>query len=780
LFLKEYALRRYGPLPDSGKQKLGGYNLFFGANEDGKTLTIDALLKMLFGKAAQRSFQAIKRVDEQPDGYLILQLEGSQEVKLPEAGSLPELLGISPAEFANIFIIRDSNLAIANEDQFYRGVTNRLTGMRSGEINLIINELRELGKVTNTGDYKNTAPDKLKDRLNRARTLLEKGGRLVAKMLDEGYAGLEEELAVLKREREECREQLNLQREAAGREKYETGLGALNRLNTALKEREQLNRVTEADFNGWRNAENGFGHVSDERKRLEEELKESRGLLETARNEMLSARTAYREAEQEQKRVAGAIEKDLEEYDRQQTLFCRFETLAEKSALSRFIGAGFLVFLLTLAGSIFRPSWWLYILMGLAVAAVLLAAVLYFIYINKKSKLKQAEAALLAKAEGFNLNAEDIHTLRSNFGLLDKKVAAEAGRLSEAENGLEWRQKEYARIKNELEARDQQLAQIRVEIAGFQKLTGAEKIEQAAEIIKLQQVLQKEIEKEAGILESHFGKSDQPGLPAEINAYWFSQVDSLSSFQEAAPGIIHDRKTIAELNERLNSLDQKIAALKDLLDDRRDELRSIEKELPEIFSAEGAEELRCETTADLKMMLRRLEEWIEACEDNKNSALAAIDLFALIEQEEEEKVSELFGSQSPVSSYFSQITGGLYEKVIYDPEKNTVFIVSKDGYRLNADQLSGGAYDQLYFAIRLALGEKLLQGEKGFFILDDPFIKSDPERLQTLLSMLFSINADGWQILYFSSKGEIRQALEEKIAAGEVQQISVNPGGVHH
>ncbi len=780
MFLKEYALRRYGPLPDCGKQKLGGYNLFFGANEDGKTLTIDALLKMLFGKAAQRRFQAIKRVAEQPDGYLILQLEGSQEFKLPEAGSLPELLGISPAEFANIFIIRDSNLAIANEDQFYRGVTNRLTGMRSGEINLIINELRELGKVTNTGDYKNTAPDKLKDRLSRARTLLEKGGRLVAKMLDEGYAGLEEELAVLKRERKECWEELNLQREAAGREKYETGLGALNRLNSALKEREQLNLVTEADFNDWRNAENGFGHVSDERKRLEEELKEGRGLLEIARNDMLSARTAYREAEQEQKRVAGAIEKDLEEYGRQQTLFCRFETLAEKSVLSRFIGAGFLVFLLALAGSIYRPSWWLYILLGLATAAVLLAALLHFVYINKKSKLKQAEAALLARAEGFNLNAEDIHSLRSNFGLLEKKVAAEAGCLSEAEKGLEWRQKEYARIKNELEAREKQLAQIRAEIAGFQKLTGAEKIEQAAEIIKLQQVLQKEIEKEAGILESHFGKSDKPGLPAEINAYWFSQVDSLSSFKEAAPGIIHDRKTIAELNERLNSLDQKIAALKELLDDRRDELRSIEKELPEIFSVEGAEELRCETTADLKMMLRRLEEWIEACEDNKNSALAAIDLFAMIEQEEEEKVSELFGSQSPVSSYFSQITGGLYEKVIYDPEKNTVFIVSKDGHRLNADQLSGGAYDQLYFAIRLALGEKLLQGEKGFFVLDDPFIKSDPGRLQILLSMLFSISADGWQILYFSSKGEIRQALEEKIAAGEVQQISVNPGGVHH
>jgi hypothetical protein len=47
-----------------------------------------------------------------------------------------------------------------------------------------------------------------------------------------------------------------------------------------------------------------------------------------------------------------------------------------------------------------------------------------------------------------------------------------------------------------------------------------------------------------------------------------------------------------------------------------------------------------------------------------------------------------------------------------------------------------------------------------------------------LISMLFKIVADGWQILYFSSKGEIRQILEEKIAAGEVKQVAVNPAGV--
>ena len=777
MFLTEYALRRYGPLPDSGKLKLSKFNLFFGANEEGKTLTIDALLKMLFGKAALRSFQAIKRVEEQPDGYVVLQLEDRQEVKLPEAGSLPELLGFSAAEFANIFIIRDSNLAIANEDQFYRGVTNRLTGMRSGEINQVIDELREIGKITNTGDYKNTAPDKFKDRLNKARLLLQKGSQLIEKMLAEGYAGFEEELAALNGEQEDCRNQLGLQREAANREKYETGLGALTRLKSTLQEMEQLSQVTEADYDDWRKTELKHGHISDERKRLTEELLEGRKLLESARNDLLSAKLAHREAEQEQKRVAGSIEADLEEYGRQETLFCRWETLAEKSMLGRLFVSGFIVFVLTLAGSVFRPFWWLYILLGLASAAVLVAAAFHLIYLHKKSRLKEAEATLLAKAEILNMAAVDIHSLRRDFGSLAQKVLVLAGHLSEAEKSLEWRRKELDRLKNDLEVRERQVKETEADIERFQSLTGADSLETLAKTIKQQQILQRVSEKEAGILESHFGKADQSGLPADLISYWESQIDSLSLFAQAAVGIVHDRKNVTQLNETLVRLEEKIQRLIELTQERTDELRGFEKELDDIFSNAEEEDLRCETTADLKMMLKKLEDWIGTCEENKDSALAAISLFEMIEQEEEQKVSELFGSESPVSGYFDLITGGLYEKVIYNTEQNTINIIRKDGLQLNADQLSGGAYDQLYFAIRLALGEKLLKGEKGFFILDDPFIKADPERLKTLISMLFKISAEGWQILYFSSKGEIRQALDENNAAGEVKQLTINPGG---
>jgi len=77
----------------------------------------------------------------------------------------------------------------------------------------------------------------------------------------------------------------------------------------------------------------------------------------------------------------------------------------------------------------------------------------------------------------------------------------------------------------------------------------------------------------------------------------------------------------------------------------------------------------------------------------------------------------------------------------------------------------------LYFAIRLALGEELLQGDKGFFILDDPFIKSDIHRLGEQMKMLRDVSGRGWQIIYFSAKSEVLDELTNDINENRIQLI---------
>jgi DNA repair protein SbcC/Rad50 len=147
--LLEYSIRRYGPLPDCGKVVLRDFNLLYGRNEDGKSLTIDALIKLLFGskQSKEKYFTALNRVEEQPDGYVILQI-GDREYKVPEQGLLPGLTELSPDECSNIFVIRNSDLTIANEETFYTGVTDRLTGLHTDTIERIIESLRSLGRIT--------------------------------------------------------------------------------------------------------------------------------------------------------------------------------------------------------------------------------------------------------------------------------------------------------------------------------------------------------------------------------------------------------------------------------------------------------------------------------------------------------------------------------------------------------------------------------------------------------------------------------------------------------
>ena len=57
--------------------------------------------------------------------------------------------------------------------------------------------------------------------------------------------------------------------------------------------------------------------------------------------------------------------------------------------------------------------------------------------------------------------------------------------------------------------------------------------------------------------------------------------------------------------------------------------------------------------------------------------------------------------------------------------------------------------------------------------MDDPFIKADPERLRRQLAMLKRICKQGWQVIYFSAKGEVKDALAKDIQKGLVNYYEI-------
>lgn len=119
--------------------------------------------------------------------------------------------------------------------------------------------------------------------------------------------------------------------------------------------------------------------------------------------------------------------------------------------------------------------------------------------------------------------------------------------------------------------------------------------------------------------------------------------------------------------------------------------------------------------------------------------------------------------ENGVSLYFKEITNNAYNKVTLDDSSGKIFVEQKNGEKLEAEKLSAATYDQLYLSVRLALGEKLLKDDHAFFIMDDPFIKSDINRLRRQLEILHRISDLGWQIIYFSAKDEVKNLLKEII-----------------
>ncbi len=774
MFLKEFAIRRYGPLPDSGKRVLGAFNLFYGPNEEGKTLTIDAILKILFGKSAARYFGEIKRVEENPEGYLVIGENSNKETVLPAEGNINELFGYSIAEFSNIFIIRDSDLTINDEGDFYRGITGRLTGMRSDEITKIKDSLCDLGRITASGEYQNTAPHKLKDHIRKVQTLHAKIDPLSAHLLEEGFSNFEEELASLEAEQSETVNKLSDLRAAGKRDRYCKGREVLIKLQEALAFLDGLKTYKRADYEAWQRAELSLEHFEADHSQLKRENIEKQAALTTARNAKKEQEFAYKLADNRLKTAREKIDPLLAAHDPEEVLALKGELLINNPYYNWGIVLVGLILLISLASAILRPSWWLFIFLSVSAFLTLLAGWFRYNLLARQSRLAIIRAKTFREADMLGLPGGDIVKLRAALGQINLDAKLQSEILSEAEKEVEWQQKEVDRLNAELRDKLQRIAAVKEQINEIKLTLQLDALADFTALLKRKDQLESDIDRQASILESHFEqKGNQFSLERQIDL-WAEQVEELASYAPAAPGVKFDQSILNKLNENLQKLETAIKIMQEKMKDSSEELRNIEKEVNELLHLDNEGHLPCQTTLDLEMIGKRLQDWLDCLETERKAALLSLDIFSEMEEAEEQKVSALFGQNSPVSKYFSIITDGRYKEVCFDSRDNPIKTVRADGTALNAASLSGGAYDQLYFAIRLALGEKLLEGEKGFFILDDPFIKADPVRLQALLSMLFEICASGWQILYFSSKGEIKEALNHKISAGDVLEFSIN------
>lgn len=766
--IKEFLITRYGPLPNSGRILLHDFNLFSGKNEDGKTLTIDGLIKMLLGRNI-RDFKQIDRVDENPDGYVVIVDDNGKDIKLPEKGDLVRVADMSPSDCRNVFIIRNSDLSIAREGEFYTDVTDRLTGLRTEDIALIKGTLREIGKITPGGLLRNIGDEKLRTRVENAGMLVGEIDDVVTEIKGEKFDELEKESAECQEEAVRIGQQIEELEEARKREIYEKGSKALEKIKEALQKIKDLDILNDDDQELWRDSEREVATFTEQKKEQGQDLRQNTTNLKKMGDELAKKERDFQILKERKEKLDDDVRPELKNYETK-----RKELASKKGRDTFFTKSGTISAILlglSILGIIVQPALIFNVLAVIFALSTAILWILKFQLLREKGGLAGLLKKINLALSKFQLEADSVEGILSNVQKFDEEYRKKADEIQEMKRKTENLEGKVEELQKKIIPKiEEKIEWAKNKISEISKRSGEASLQEYGKALKSKQKLEKLVGEKSSVLDNLFeskGKNLEENVP-----YWTEQVEELVEYRDKAEGVRYNEKTAAKLKEKAKECQEKHEKLQERLGYFQQLLQDIERRANNTLQLER-DYLHCETSVDMNAVKDKLQTFVQNNMSVRESVLEAIRIFSDIESEEKEKVSELFGENSPISKYFTQITDGIYEEVLFDQETEGIKVRRKDGVILEAEKLSGGAYDQLYLSIRLALGDKLLKGKKGFFIMDDPFVKADPIRLQRQFKMLMKICRLGWQVLYFSAKGEVIDVLQRDIKKGTVNLVEV-------
>lgn len=759
--IQEIRVNRYGPLSNIIYERTKFFTLVYGKNETGKTLLLDALLRLCLSRKRDLNlFRGWDRVDYDPDGYVEI-TRGDETFRLPNEVSLPEVLDIHPEDLRNVLVVRASDLQFPEdaEPEYYASLTDRLMGIHRESILSIREELEDIGRLTNPTSSGKLSDDKsygkIKTKINTAKNLNKDINQIDIDQEGAGPTALEDHLFKKEEDLEESEEELQLLEHAKKRDEYHSSLKTLEQLK---ENREQLGELVEVNQEQSERWSEYLKTINKSRSELEKEGQE----LEEYQEQLASIKTKHAEDEQrlESFQRKGSVVDELKEETEDQARKFKFtKGLGEARTIFR-LGLIILGVLLvvSITGLILRPELTLLKILTVVFGFVFFTdgLLLLAVYIQK-ARTESSWESLRLKAEqhGFQVDSfekllESVESIKEDIDRAQKEYGESGKELS----GLRARIDERNRRINKLR---ETISEAEESIRDLKENTGFSSIKELKERLD-QRLRLKEMNKELITrLEERYDMTELP-LKEQIQ-YWENEVTKLEKFSDAAPGIEYQSQKEQELSSTIETLKEEIGKAEEELRGYRRKFEEIAREANGVISPDEA--FPGETVEDMKYIQDNLEEFVNTVEKRKENAIKAIRIFEQIEEEEEEKVKDLFGEDDLASKYFREITNGAYESVEYDPSERALFVKRPNGDSFQAYQLSSGAYDQLYFATRLSLANQILGGEKGFLLLDDPFLAADSTRLAKQLDMLVNRARDGWQIIYFSVKNEVREYLKD-------------------
>lgn len=236
----------------------------------------------------------------------------------------------------------------------------------------------------------------------------------------------------------------------------------------------------------------------------------------------------------------------------------------------------------------------------------------------------------------------------------------------------------------------------------------------------------------------------------ELKGLGISESDYLAD----DPGIEYSPMTLQDIENTIEEIKQKI-------NDEDQKNKDLKNEICHLIG----KDFTIEWNDLIDALYKTKDDVLNKLKDTEAKIIAGKivhDTINEIQKVEDENMLEAINSQK-----FKKLLKDLtlnYEELFFEDNEGKNFDEIKiygDKGEFYLKDLSTGTKEQVLFALRVTLVEKILS-DKAFFILDDAFQHSDYNRRPKLIDQLFDLSDAGWQIIYLTMDDHIRNLFLEK------------------
>ena len=165
-----------------------------------------------------------------------------------------------------------------------------------------------------------------------------------------------------------------------------------------------------------------------------------------------------------------------------------------------------------------------------------------------------------------------------------------------------------------------------------------------------------------------------------------------------------------------------------------------------------------DSSSDLTAQLSQKQEELARLQEEYDAIALAMTALEQANTTLQNRFSPALGARA--AEIFAALTAGKYDKVLLSSDLSLSAEAAGDPMSRSIQQLSQGAADQLYLAVRLAICDMVLPAEKHVpLILDDALVTFDDDRLRAALDYLLS-ESKNRQILLFTCHNRERAYLQ--------------------